>query len=110
MCPKLLMANNYFGHIHRVQDSHSFYNRTFILILLYNKVHDSFILGSIITFKYLLWKDFLYFLFVCVQGRFLAFPAEQHPIILQIGGSNIDNLSKATELANAYSYDEINLK
>ncbi|KAF3328464.1 tRNA-dihydrouridine(47) synthase [Carex littledalei] len=41
--------------------------------------------------------------------RFLAFPAEQHPIVLQIGGSNIDNLSKATELASAYSYDEINL-
>uniref|UniRef100_J3LWF3 tRNA-dihydrouridine synthase n=2 Tax=Oryza brachyantha TaxID=4533 RepID=J3LWF3_ORYBR len=41
--------------------------------------------------------------------KFLAFPAEQHPIVLQIGGSNLDNLAKATELANAYSYDEINL-
>jgi tRNA-dihydrouridine synthase A len=45
-----------------------------------------------------------------MQDRFLAFPAEQHPIVLQIGGSNLDNLAKATELANAYSYDEINLK
>jgi tRNA-dihydrouridine synthase A len=44
-----------------------------------------------------------------MQDRFLAFPAEQHPIVLQIGGSNLDNLAKATELANAYSYDEINL-
>jgi tRNA-dihydrouridine synthase A len=35
---------------------------------------------------------------------------EQHPIVLQIGGSNLENLSKATALANAYSYDEINLK
>ncbi|KAL6660442.1 hypothetical protein ACP70R_001988 [Stipagrostis hirtigluma subsp. patula] len=41
--------------------------------------------------------------------RFLAFPEEQHPIVLQIGGSNLDNLAKATELANAYRYDEINL-
>ncbi|TKW03239.1 hypothetical protein SEVIR_7G012400v4 [Setaria viridis] len=41
--------------------------------------------------------------------RFLAFPEEQHPIVLQIGGSNLKNLAKATELANAYSYDEINL-
>ncbi|PIA53607.1 hypothetical protein AQUCO_00900287v1 [Aquilegia coerulea] len=41
--------------------------------------------------------------------RFLAFPSEQHPIVLQIGGSNLDNLSKAAELANRYSYDEINL-
>ncbi|KAK3145157.1 hypothetical protein QOZ80_4AG0324130 [Eleusine coracana subsp. coracana] len=41
--------------------------------------------------------------------RFLAFPEEQHPIVLQIGGSNLENLAKATELANTYSYDEINL-
>lgn len=41
--------------------------------------------------------------------RFLAFPEEQHPIVLQIGGSNLENLVRATELANAYSYDEINL-
>ncbi|XP_066348903.1 uncharacterized protein [Miscanthus floridulus] len=41
--------------------------------------------------------------------RFLAFPEEQHPIVLQIGGSNLENLAKATELANGYSYDEINL-
>ncbi|KAL6843423.1 hypothetical protein ACP4OV_026745 [Aristida adscensionis] len=41
--------------------------------------------------------------------RFLAFPEEQHPIVLQIGGSNLENLAKATELANVYSYDEINL-
>ncbi|XP_077252829.1 uncharacterized protein LOC143892243 isoform X2 [Tasmannia lanceolata] len=41
--------------------------------------------------------------------RFLAFPPEQHPIVLQIGGSNLDNLAKAAELANAYYYDEINL-
>ncbi|XP_073100213.1 uncharacterized protein [Elaeis guineensis] len=41
--------------------------------------------------------------------RFLAFSPEQHPIVLQIGGSNLENLAKAAELANAYSFDEINL-
>ncbi|KAL5986629.1 hypothetical protein ACLOJK_014962 [Asimina triloba] len=41
--------------------------------------------------------------------KFLIFPPEQHPIVLQIGGSNLDNLAKAAELANAYGYDEINL-
>ncbi|RYR69411.1 hypothetical protein Ahy_A03g015957 isoform A [Arachis hypogaea] len=41
--------------------------------------------------------------------RFLAYSPDQHPIVLQIGGSNIENLAKATELANAYCYDEINL-
>ena len=45
-----------------------------------------------------------------LQDRFLAFPEDQHPIVLQIGGSNLGNLAKATKLANAYSYDEINLK
>ncbi|KAM5552387.1 hypothetical protein ABKV19_026971 [Rosa sericea] len=40
--------------------------------------------------------------------RFLYFPPEQHPIVLQIGGSNLENLAKATQLANIYKYDEIN--
>lgn len=33
----------------------------------------------------------------------------RHPIVLQFGGSNLSNLAKAAELANAYGYDEINL-
>ena len=45
-----------------------------------------------------------------MQDRFLAFPAEQHPIVLQIGGSNLDNLAKATELASGYAYAAINRK
>ncbi|XP_054813079.1 uncharacterized protein LOC129313745 isoform X1 [Prosopis cineraria] len=40
--------------------------------------------------------------------RFLAYSPDQHPIVLQIGGSNLENLARATELANAYNYDEIN--
>ncbi|XP_057978613.1 uncharacterized protein LOC131165019 isoform X1 [Malania oleifera] len=40
--------------------------------------------------------------------RFLAFSPQQHPVVLQIGGSNLENLAKATELASAYCYDEIN--
>ncbi|KAL3815088.1 hypothetical protein ACJIZ3_016356 [Penstemon smallii] len=40
--------------------------------------------------------------------RFLAFGPEQHPIVLQIGGNDLDNLAKATQLANPYGYDEIN--
>ncbi|KAB5520491.1 hypothetical protein DKX38_024810 [Salix brachista] len=41
--------------------------------------------------------------------RFLAFSPEQHPIVLQIGGNNLDSIAKATQLANSYGYDEINL-
>ncbi|XP_065872317.1 uncharacterized protein [Euphorbia lathyris] len=40
--------------------------------------------------------------------RFLAYSPQQHPIVLQIGGNNLENLAKATELASAYGYDEIN--
>lgn len=44
------------------------------------------------------------------QDRFLAYGPEQHPIVLQIGGNDLGNLAKATELATPYGYDEINFK
>ncbi|KAG9151859.1 hypothetical protein Leryth_002130 [Lithospermum erythrorhizon] len=37
-----------------------------------------------------------------IKDRFLDFGPEQHPIVLQIGGNNLDNLAKATQLANPY--------
>lgn len=40
--------------------------------------------------------------------RFLAFSPEQHPIVLQIGGNNLENLALAAKLAKPYGYDEIN--
>jgi tRNA-dihydrouridine synthase len=52
----------------------------------------------------------LYIFISIAQDRFLAFSPEQHPIVLQIGGNNLENLAKATKLANAYHYDEINFK
>ncbi|KAL3622519.1 hypothetical protein CASFOL_033930 [Castilleja foliolosa] len=42
--------------------------------------------------------------------KFLAFGPEQHPIVLQIGGNDLNNIAKATQLANPYGYDEINFK
>lgn len=51
----------------------------------------------------------LFFVYIA-QDRFLAYSPEQHPIVLQIGGNNLENLAKATELANPYHYDEINFK
>eukprot|EP00850_Spirogloea_muscicola_P010402 SM000061S19229 [mRNA] locus=s61:277211:281484:- [translate_table: standard] len=41
--------------------------------------------------------------------KFLAFPAMQRPIVLQLGGSNPATLAKATKIADAYDYSEINL-
>ncbi|WP_461482273.1 tRNA dihydrouridine(20/20a) synthase DusA [Porticoccus sp.] len=41
--------------------------------------------------------------------RHLQFAAQEHPIALQLGGSDPAELAAATRLANAYRYDEINL-
>ncbi|MDO9477225.1 MAG: tRNA dihydrouridine(20/20a) synthase DusA [Pseudohongiella sp.] len=41
--------------------------------------------------------------------RHLDFNAEEHPLALQLGGSDPDALSKCAELAERWSYDEINL-
>lgn len=49
-------------------------------------------------------------LYGIAQDRFLAYSPEEHPVVLQIGGNNLENLAKATQLANAYRYDEINFK
>ena len=41
--------------------------------------------------------------------RFLAMNAEEHPVALQLGGSNPDDLAAACKLAEKYAYAEINL-
>lgn len=41
--------------------------------------------------------------------RFLDYSEEEHPIALQVGGSQSDELVKATQCANRWGYDEINL-
>ena len=41
--------------------------------------------------------------------RFLAMNAAEHPVALQLGGSNPDDLAAACKLAEKYAYAEINL-
>jgi tRNA-dihydrouridine synthase A len=41
--------------------------------------------------------------------RFLRFNDEEHPLALQLGGSNPDWMASATAKANEYGYDEINI-
>jgi tRNA-dihydrouridine synthase A len=41
--------------------------------------------------------------------RFLRFNVEEHPIALQIGGSDPDWMAQATAAAAGYGYDEINI-
>ncbi len=39
--------------------------------------------------------------------RFLWYPPEQHPIVLQLGGSDPESLAAATRKAVEYGYDEV---
>ncbi|MEM7432301.1 MAG: tRNA dihydrouridine(20/20a) synthase DusA [Pseudomonadota bacterium] len=43
------------------------------------------------------------------QDRLLAFDAAEHPVALQLGGSNVQWMSQATSIAAGYGYDEINI-
>ena len=43
------------------------------------------------------------------KPRLLDFSAEEHPIALQLGGSDPGDLARATALAQPWGYDEINL-
>src|ERR1044071_6775983 len=41
--------------------------------------------------------------------RHLAFSKEEHPVALQLGGSEPDDLARCAKLGEQYGYDEINL-
>ena len=41
--------------------------------------------------------------------RFLAYNAEEHPLALQLGGSEPDDLAKCARIAKQRGYDEVNL-
>jgi tRNA-dihydrouridine synthase A len=43
------------------------------------------------------------------RERLLGFDAAEHPVALQLGGSDPEKLSRATALAASFGYDEINL-
>jgi tRNA-dihydrouridine synthase A len=43
------------------------------------------------------------------RDRFLRFNAEEHPVSIQLGGSNPDQLAKCASIVTDYGYDEINL-
>ena len=43
------------------------------------------------------------------RDRFLSFNNEEHPVALQLGGSDPQQLAEASRIAGDYGYDEINL-
>ena len=42
-------------------------------------------------------------------GRFLDYHPAEHPVALQLGGSEPDALAQCTRLAQDWGYDEVNL-
>eukprot|EP00941_MAST-03F_sp_MAST-3F-sp1_P001042 g1042.t1 len=44
----------------------------------------------------------------CIDS-FLEYEDTQHPLVLQLGGSNPEHLGAAVDIANRYQFDEINL-
>src|SRR5512147_3325172 len=45
----------------------------------------------------------------CDEQRHLAFDPAEHPVALQVGGSDRDELAQAARLGLHWGYDEINL-
>ncbi|GGJ26340.1 tRNA dihydrouridine(20/20a) synthase DusA [Deinococcus roseus] len=43
------------------------------------------------------------------QDRHLSFHSQEHPIAVQLGGSNPEDLAKSAKICEQYGYDEINL-
>jgi tRNA-dihydrouridine synthase A len=43
------------------------------------------------------------------RGKLLAFDASEHPVALQLGGSDPQRLAEASRIAETFGYDEINL-
>ena len=43
------------------------------------------------------------------RQRLLGFDAAEHPVALQLGGSDPDDLARAAEIGARFGYDEINL-
>jgi len=43
------------------------------------------------------------------KGDYLGFNNEEHPVAVQLGGSNPDDMARCAEKAQAYGYDEVNI-
>jgi tRNA-dihydrouridine synthase A len=43
------------------------------------------------------------------KGDYLGFNEQEHPVVLQLGGSNVEDMAKCASIAQAKGYDEINI-
>ena len=79
-------------------------------MMQYTDMHDRYLLRLISK------KVFLYTEMVTTGGILygkcfhqLEFNKEEHPVAIQLGGSDVDDLVKSAKIAEDYGYDEINL-
>ncbi|MGQ8366576.1 tRNA dihydrouridine(20/20a) synthase DusA [Glaciecola sp. 1036] len=43
------------------------------------------------------------------KGDYLGFNQQEHPVVLQLGGSNPEDMTRSAVLAQTYGYDEVNI-
>lgn len=43
------------------------------------------------------------------KGDYLSYNDAEHPLVLQLGGSNVKNMTECAKIAEQYGYDEINI-
>ena len=43
------------------------------------------------------------------KGDYLSFNNEEHPVVLQLGGSDVKAMTECAKMAEQYGYDEVNI-
>jgi tRNA-dihydrouridine synthase A len=79
-------------------------------MMQYTDMHDRYLL-RLISKKVFLYTEMVTTGAILYGKCFhqLEFNQEEHPVAIQLGGSDIDDLIKSSKIAEDYGYDEINL-
>ena len=79
-------------------------------MMQYTDMHDRYLL-RLISRKVFLYTEMVTTGAILYGKCFhqLEFNKEEHPVAIQLGGSNVDDLVKSAKIAEDYGYDEINL-
>ena len=79
-------------------------------MMQYTDIHDRYLL-RLISKKVFLYTEMVTTGAILYGKCFhqLEFTKEEHPVAIQLGGSDVDDLVKSAKIAEDYGYDEINL-
>lgn len=79
-------------------------------MMQYTDMHDRYLL-RLISKKVFLYTEMVTTGAILYGKCFhqLEFNKEEHPVAIQLGGSDVDDLVKSAKIAEDYGYDEINL-